>query len=207
MDDLAQSKLLEMSKTTPTRYWNDLCSVEELTYAIERGAVGGTSNPTIVLNTLKKEMHLWQDHIIKLIRNMPTAHETEIAWRVFEDVTVNGAQLLLPVFDRENGKRGRLSIQTDPAAYRDSKAMLDQAAYFNKLLPNMQIKIPATKAGIAIVEDATYQGINLNVTVSFTVPQVLAVGEAMEKGLCRRDEEGKDNSKMSPVATFNGWQN
>ncbi len=202
MENLDKRKLLEMTNTTPTRYWNDSCSVEELTYAIERGTVGGTSNPTIVLNTLKKEMHLWEDHIRKLIIDMPTAHETEIAWRVFEDVTVNGAKLLLPVFEREHGKRGRLSIQTDPAAYRDSKAMLVQAAYFDKLLPNMQVKIPATKAGINIVEEATYQGINLNVTVSFTVPQVLAVGEAVERGLRRRENEGKDVSKMSPVATL-----
>ena len=202
MDDISKSKLWQMTQSTPTRFWNDSCSVEELTYAIERGAVGGTSNPTIVFNTLKKEMHLWEDHIRKLIHDMPTAHETEIAWKVFEDVTVKGAELLLPVFTREGGKRGRLSIQTDPAAYRDSKAMLAQTAYFDKLLPNMQVKIPATKAGIEIVEEATYRGINLNVTVSFTVPQVLAVGEAVERGLIRREKEGLDISKMSPVATL-----
>ena len=202
MENLHHSPLFEMAHTTPTQYWNDSCSVEELGYAIERGAVGATSNPTIVLNTLKKEMNLWEDHIRKIIRDNPTWHETQIAWKVFEDVTVNGAKLLLPVFERESGLCGRMSIQTDPAAYRDSKAMMDQTVYFNSLLPNMQIKIPATKAGISIVEEATYRGINLNVTVSFTVPQVLAVGDAVERGLRRREEEGKDVIHMSPVATL-----
>jgi transaldolase len=106
------------------------------------------------------------------------------------------------VFEREGGKRGRLSIQTNPAAYRNSKAMLDQTLYFNSLAPNMQIKVPATKAGIDMIEEATYQGANLNVTVSFTVPQVIAVGEGIERGLKRREAEGKDASKMSPVATL-----
>lgn len=202
MDDINTSKLLEMTRTSPTRYWNDSCSVKELNYAIERGAVGATSNPTIVLSVLKNEMHLWEDHIRKVIRDHADWNETQIAWKIFEDVTVNGAKLMLPVFEREHRKRGRLSIQTDPANYRNSKAMLDQAIYYSSLLPNMQVKIPGTAAGLAIVEEATYQGVNLNVTVSFTVPQVLAIGDAMERGLRRRDQEGKDNSEMSPVATL-----
>jgi transaldolase len=176
--------------------------VEELTYAIERGATGATSNPTIVLGVLKKEMYLWEDHIKKTIRENPTWSEIEVAWKVFEDVTVHGSKLLLPVFEREDGKKGRLSIQTDPAFYRNSEAILKQALYFNTLAPNMQIKVPATKAGIDMIEEATYQGANLNVTVSFTVPQVLAVGEGIERGLKRRDAEGKDTAHMSPVATL-----
>ena len=55
--------LLQTVTTTPTDYWNNSCSVEELTYAIERGAVGATTNPNIVLNVLSKEMHLWRDRI------------------------------------------------------------------------------------------------------------------------------------------------
>ena len=83
--------LHEMTMTTPTQYWNDSCSVEELTYAIERGATGATSNPTIVLGVLKKEMYLWEDHIKKTIRENPTWSEIEVAWKVFEDVTVHGS--------------------------------------------------------------------------------------------------------------------
>jgi transaldolase len=56
MEEIDKSPLFLMAKNTPTQYWNDSCSIEELTYAIERGAVGATSNPTIVLNVLKKEL-------------------------------------------------------------------------------------------------------------------------------------------------------
>jgi transaldolase len=194
--------LHEMSLTTPTSYWNDSCSVEELNYAIQRGAVGATSNPVIVLTVLKKEMHLWMDFIHQTIRDHPTWSEIEVGWKVYESLAVNGAKLLLPVFEREQCKRGRLSIQTNPAFYRNSAAILEQAEYFHSLSPNMQVKVPATSAGIAMVEEATYRGVNLNITVSFTVPQAVAAGEAIERGLKRREAEGKDVSTMSPVVTM-----
>ena len=194
--------LHEMSLTTPTSYWNDSCSVEELNYAIARGAVGATSNPVIVLNVLKKEIHLWVDFIRKTISENPTWSEIEVAWVVFESVAVNGARLLQPVFERELCKRGRLSIQTNPAFYRNSVAILQQAEQFHGLAPNMQVKIPATSAGIGMVEEATYRGVNLNVTVSFTVPQAIAAAEAIQRGLKRREDEGMDVSSMSPVVTM-----
>jgi transaldolase len=194
--------LHEMSLTTPTSYWNDSCSVEELTYAIERGAVGATSNPVIVLTVLKKEMPLWVDYIHQIIADNPTWSEIEVSWKVYEALAVNGARLLLPVFEREKRRRGRLSIQTDPAFYRNSQAILRQAEYFHSLAPNMQVKIPASRAGIGMVEEATYRGVNLNITVSFTVPQVIAAAEAVERGLKRREAEGKDISTMSSVVTM-----
>src|SRR5665647_3125673 len=100
--------------TTATDYWNDSCSIEELTYAIERGAVGATTNPTIVGDVLKKEMHLWRERIGQIVDENPTWTEDEITWRLIEEMAVRGAELLLPVFQREGGRKGRLSIQTDP---------------------------------------------------------------------------------------------
>lgn len=194
--------LHEMVNTTPTRYWNDSCSVQELQYAIERGAIGATSNPVIVLNVLKKEMNLWHDRIQQVIVENPTWSEIQIGWQVYQELAVNGARQLLPVHQREQCKYGRLSIQTDPALYRNSQAILQQAEQFAALQSNMQVKIPATRAGIAMAEEATYRGVNLNVTVSFTVPQVLAAAEAIERGLRRREAEGLDISTMSPVATL-----
>ena len=75
-----KSKLHQMTLEFPTDYWNDSCSVEELTYAIANGAVGATSNPTIVLDVLKKEMHLWKDRIRQMIGGMPAAGEAGL-WR------------------------------------------------------------------------------------------------------------------------------
>src|SRR4029077_144499 len=67
---------------------------------------------------------------------------------------------------------------------------------------NMIVKIPVTRAGITAIEEATYRGISINATVCFTLPQCVAVAEAVERGLQRREREGKDISTMGPVCTI-----
>jgi transaldolase len=195
-----KSPLHQMALTTPTDFWNDSCSVQELTDAIDNGAVGATTNPTIVHSVLKKEMHLWRERIYQIIHENPTWSEEEITWKVIEELATNGANLLYPVFEREMHRKGRISIQTNPQFYRDAEAIVQQAIHFDSLAPNMQIKIPVTRAGIVAIEDATYRGINITATVSFTVPQAIAVAEAVERGLRRREAEGLSIEAMSPVS-------
>lgn len=202
MGSLVKSKLQEMVLTTPTDYWNDSCSVEELNYAIEQGAVGATTNPVIVLGVVKKEMPLWRDRIHAIIAQNPLWTEHEVAWKLMEETACRGAELLYPVYQRQGGRKGRISIQTDPAYYRDSARILEQAKRFHRLAPNIQVKIPVTAAGLAAMEEATYLGININATVQFTVAQALAVGEAVESGLCRREAEGLPVADMSPVCSI-----
>ena len=197
-----KSPLHKMSMTTATDFWNDSCSVEELTYAIEHGAVGAPSNPTIVLTVLKQEMTLWSARIQQIVAENPTWSEIEITWKVIEEVAVHGSKLLLPIYEREHGKRGLLSIQTNPANYRTTEAIIAQALHFNTLAPNLQIKIPVTAAGIQAIEEVTYHGVRINATVSFTVPQSLAVAEAVERGLNRRSAEGKPIDHLQPVCTI-----
>jgi transaldolase len=197
-----KSKLHQMVSTTPTDYWNDSSAVDELEYAIENGAVGSTTNPPITLYVLNKDPDLWRERARQLFEEHPTWGENEIAWRIFEEIGVRGAGTLHPVFLRENGLKGRLSIQADPTQYRNVEAMVDQAVYYDSLAPNMQVKIPVTNAGIKAIEEATARGVNINATVSFTVPQALAVGEAVERGLNRRAAQGMDISTMSPVCTI-----
>ena len=197
-----KSPLHKMTQTTPTSLWNDSASIEELTYSIDHGAVGATCNPTIVVTVLKNEMAVWKPRILELAREMPLATEDEISWRVVEEISANAAKLLLPIFAREKGRNGRLSIQTDPRNYRNTDAMLAQAVRFSRLAPNMIVKIAATRAGIPAMEEATYRGISINATVSFTLPQAIAVAEAVERGLKRREAEGLDISQMGPVCTL-----
>ena len=197
-----KSKLHQMTVQFPTDYWNDSCSEEELTYAIQHGAVGATSNPTIVHSVLKKELHLWRDRIDALIREQHAWSESEITWKLFEEMAVYGAGFLLPIYEEYNGRKGRLSIQTDPALYRNAAALAEQAVHFNALAPNMIVKIPVTRAGVEAIEQVTYRGVSINATVSFSVPQAVAVAEAVERGLDRRLAEGKSIEEMAPVCTI-----
>jgi len=197
-----KSPLHQMTQTTPTCLWNDSAAIKELTYSISHGGVGATCNPVIAVTVLKQEMATWKPRILELFRQMPEATEDQIAWRVVEEISANAAKLLLPIFEREKGRNGRLSIQTDPRNYRNTGAMVEQALRFNQLGPNMIVKIAATHAGIAAIEEVTYRGVSINATVSFTVPQTIAVAEAVERGLKRREAEGLDISTMGPVCTI-----
>jgi len=193
-----KSPLHETVATTATDYWNDSCSIEELSYAISRGAVGATSNPTIVGEVLKKEWGRWEARIDELVAEHPSATEDEVTWRLIEEMAVKASELLLPVFEREHGLKGRLSIQTNPKLYRDASRLVEQGLHFASLAPNMQVKVPATRAGIDAIEELTAQGVSINATVCFTVPQSLAVGAAVERGLDRRGS----GDGMSPVCTI-----
>jgi len=184
-----------------TDFWNDSCAVDELTYAIANGGVGATTNPSIVLNVLKKELPAWRPTLQMLIKDNPTWGEEQIAWKMIEEMGLKGAELLMPIFEREKGVKGRLSMQTNPAYYRNAEALVEQACHFHSLAPNIQVKIPVTEAGIAAFEEATYRGVTINATVCFTVPQAIAVAEAVERGLKRRAAEGKD-CNIFPACTI-----
>ena len=197
-----KSPLHEMTQTTRTCLWNDSASIEELTYSIEHGAVGATCNPVIVLGVLKKEMPQWKPRIQALIEEWPNATEDQIAWQVVREISAKSAALLRPIFDAHHGRNGRLSIQTDPRLFRDTAAIVEQAEEFSRIAPNMIVKIPVTRAGIPAIEEATYCGISINATVCFTLSQCVAVAEAVERGLNRREREGKEIQTMGPVCTI-----
>ncbi len=197
-----KSPLHEMSETTKTQFWNDSCSIPELTYALEHGAVGATTNPVIVGQVLQQELDAYIPVIRELIANNPTSTEDEIAWKLNERMAVTGAKQLEPVFERTNGRAGYISIQTNAKFYRNADRMAEQAVHFKGLAPNVMVKMPATAAGVKAVEESTYRGVNVNATVSFSVSQALAVAESVERSLARRDREGLDNSAMHPVCTI-----
>jgi transaldolase len=164
--------------------------------------VGATCNPSIAVSVLKKEMPLWKSRIQALAVEHPQATEDEISWMIVEEMSANAARLLKPIFDREKGRNGRLSIQTDPRTYRNPEAIVAQAVRFSQLAPNMIVKIAATRAGIVAMEEATYRGVSINATASFTLPQAVAAAEAVERGLKRREAEGLEISTMGPVCTI-----
>ncbi len=197
-----KSPLHEMTQTTPTCLWNDSASIQELSYSIEHGCVGATCNPVIVLSVLKKEMAGWKERIHQVINENRYATEGEIGWQLVREVSAKAAALLKPAFDAHHGRNGRLSIQTDPRFYRDTNRIVQQAEEFSRIAANMIVKIPVTRAGIPAIEEATYRGISINATVCFTLPQCIAVAEAVERGLRRRESEGKAIASMGPVCTI-----
>lgn len=185
-----------------TDIWNDSCGLDDLNYAIERGAVGATTNPMIVTAVLESELPIWEKTIKQLIADNPSDNEDDIAWKIIETIGSSRAKMLLPAFEASQGKKGRLSMQTNIKNFRNAEKMAAQAERFNTLGRNIQVKIPVTSAGIKAIEDATFAGVNINATVSFTLSQAIEVAAAVERGLNRRTLAGLPNDDMHPVCTL-----
>jgi transaldolase len=188
----------------PTVLWNDSADPAELAQSIEFGAVGATCNPVIALAAVKAHLDVWGPRIAELAAEHPTAGESELGWKVVEELSIEAARLLEPAFRESGGRNGRLSIQTDPRLHRDADALVEQAVYFSGLAENIIVKIPATAVGIRAIEEATFQGVSINVTVSFTVPQAVEAAKAIERGLDRRAEAGLPEREFGSVVTLMG---
>src|ERR687897_1394343 len=187
---------------TATDIWHDSCNVDELAYAVEFGAVGATANPTIVVDNWRADPSGWATRTRVLAGENPAWSERELAWAVVAEMSTRAAPLLMPAFAASGGRSGRLSIQTDPTLWRDTDALVEQAMTFDGLAPNVIVKLPATRAGIAAMEEAVYRGVSINATVSFSVAQAVAAAEAVQRGLERRDAENRDTTRMGPVITI-----
>jgi transaldolase len=198
----ALSRLQRMVETMPTDLWNDSSAPDELEYAIARGAVGATSNPPITLEVLRKEPDRWKARARELHEAFPTWSETQVTGQIYEEIALRGAALLEPVFKASGGHKGRLSIQTDPTLYRDAERMLAQGIHLYGLAPHVQVKFPSTRAGIEAIEEATFRGVDINATVSFSASQAPAVAEAVERGVRRRQADGLEVEGLRPVCTI-----
>lgn len=187
-----------------TSLWNDSADPEELARSISFGAVGATCNPVIAYTVISKHLDTWAPRIAEIAREHPTWGESEIGWRAVEELSIEAAALLQPAFRDSGGRNGRLSIQTDPRLHRDVDALVEQAVHFSQLAENIIVKLPATSVGIRAIEESTYRGVSVNVTVSFTVPQAVAAAEAIERGLERRAAEGLPEHEFGSVVTIMG---
>jgi len=196
--------LARAARATPTALWNDSADPDELRRSIEFGAVGATCNPVIAFAAIKKRPDVWGPRLRELAHEYPTWGESELGWQAVKELSIAAAKLLEPAFAESGGRNGRLSIQTDPRLHRDADALVAQAVEFSQLAQNIIVKIPATATGIAAMEEAAYRGVSINATLSFTVPQAVAVGEALERALDRRAADGLPEQEFGHVVTIMG---
>ena len=183
-------------------WWNDSGVPTELSEAVALGAVGGTSNPVIVSQAVKAQPALCHPIIDRLLAENRFDTEDDIAWKLIHTLALDAASRLKPVFDATRGVKGFLSAQVNPKYYPNQELMVAQATQLASLAPNIAIKAPATEVGIAAMEEMTARGIRVNATVSFTVPQALAVSAALERGLKRARTAGRDADAIRPYITL-----
>ncbi|MEO7020657.1 MAG: transaldolase [Ktedonobacteraceae bacterium] len=167
----------------------------------EDGVVGVTANPTIFEKSISNG-HAYDEQITQLIGEGKSTNEIYEAL-VMQDIRTV-ADLLRPIYDRTNGQDGYVSLEVSPELAHDTEGTLSEARRFWKAVnrPNLMIKIPATPAGIPAVEAALTDGINVNITLIFSLDSYRAVTEAYLAALESRKATGKDISHIASVASF-----
>ena len=202
---LGVTALLRGTREFPaTALWNDSADPDELARSIGFGAVGATCNPVIAYTVISRHLATWAPRIAEIARAHPTWTESRIGWRAVEELSIEAAALLEPAFRHSAGRNGRLSVQTDPRLHTNAQALIDQAVHFSQLAENIIVKLPATAVGIEAIEEATFRGVSVNVTVSFTVAQAIAAAEAIERGLDRRAADHVAEREFGSVVTIMG---
>lgn len=167
----------------------------------EDGIVGVTANPTIFEKSISGG-HAYDEQITQLIREGKSTNEIYEALVIQDIRTV--ADLLRPIYDRTNGQDGYVSLEVSPELAHDTEGTLSEARRFWQIVarPNLMIKIPATPAGIPAIEQALTEGININITLIFSLDSYKAVADAYLNALESRNAEGKDISHIASVASF-----
>ena len=167
----------------------------------EEGLRGVTSNPAIFHKAISKGKE-YDDQIETLVR------EGLAVSAIYERLVVSDIQeacdILRPVYDESAGLDGYVSLEVSPYLAHDTQASLEEARRLHRLVerPNVFIKIPGTRAGFAAIEEALYEGININITLLFSVAHYEAVAEAHLRALERRAEAGRAVDNVASVASF-----
>lgn len=195
------SKLLEMRKKFPqTEIWTDSFHVADHEYGLTQGITGITTSPTWVSRMLCNEQGYEHKEVIQqLQKEHPEYNEQEMIWAWTLEMGKRRSNIMRPLWESGQPSKGRFSIQTSIYDYNHAQRMVRMAEEVDQCGPNMQVKIPSTKAGMEAMEECTYKGISVMATLCFSVDQAIAAAEAIARGMKRREDEGLSNEGLHPV--------
>ena len=180
---MRQGYLSWVVENTQTAWWADCIDPAELALGIERGAVGATSNPFLSHVALSRNKRAWSaESDAVLAQRLPADERAEALMSI---AIKHAAEQLLPRYEESEGRMGYVCAQVNPARAGDRQYMLPMARRFNKWAPNVAVKLPATAAGLDVLEDCIAEGITCTLTISYTVPQVIAIAERHRSGVRR----------------------
>ncbi len=169
---------------------------------VEDGDITGlTSNPTIFEQAIGGSTD-YDDELHRL------AHQGKSAGEIFDVLAIedirNAADVLAPVFERTRGDDGYVSIEVSPTLANDTQATVQEARRLWSAVnrPNLMVKIPATPAGVPAIEQTIADGLNVNVTLIFSLRRYGEVMDAYLRGLMRRLDAGHKVDRTASVASF-----
>jgi len=167
----------------------------------EDGVSGVTINPTILEKAITGS-HDYDEAIQALALNGKT--EAEIYEALAIEDTQRAADELRPIYGETHGRQGLVSLEVAPGLAYDTAGTVAEARRFWSELdrPNVMIKVPATREGLAAIQQLTAEGLNVNVTLLFGLPRYRQVAEAYLQGLEARQAQGKPLDHITSVASF-----
>ncbi len=184
-------------RNTETCWWHDSAEPGELQLGLRRGAVGVTTNPYLTNLALEKNRRAWAEPIQQVLsQELDKERKAEALMQL---VITRAAAMLHPEFERSGGRMGYVCAQVNPNRAAERDGMLAMAKRFHAWAPNIAVKLPVTAAGLDVLEECVAQGITITATVSFTVPQALAIAERHRKGAERARAKGIEPGRCFAV--------
>jgi transaldolase len=184
-------------ENTSTKWWHDSAATAEVDRGLARGAVGATTNPFLSNLALRADRELWASEIDGVLaRRLPGEQHAEALMQIPVGKT---AAKFLPEFERSGGRSGFVCAQVNPARAGDRDCMLPMARRLYAWAPNIAVKLPATAAGLDVLEECVAEGITVTATVSFTVPQAIAIAERHRAGSLRARAAGIEPGRCFAV--------
>jgi len=181
---------------TRTKWWHDSADPAELQVGLKRGAIGVTTNPFLANLALTRNRALWAAAIEQVLAQRLPESKAEALMQI---VVTRTADKLLPQYEASQGARGYVCAQVNPSRAGDRDAMQAMARRFHNWAPNIAVKLPATSAGLDVLEDCVAEGITVTATVSFTVPQAVAIAERHRAGIRRARQASVEPGKCFAV--------
>jgi len=167
----------------------------------ECSVVGATSNPSIFEKAMSSG-EAYDEQIHELAAK--DADAEEVFWTLAEQDIRDACDLFRPVWDGGSGRDGYVSLEVDPRLAYDTLPTFREAMRIHESVdrPNLMVKIPATKPGLAAIEDVISKGRSINVTLIFSLRRYAEVAESYIRGIERLVAEGGDPRKVASVASF-----
>ncbi len=194
---MGKNKYLKwLAGNTATAWWHDSAMPDEIENGIANGAVGVTTNPPLIKNAVYAKNTPWMTALSTVPRNLARDDRTE---EIIKRITVKIAEMFESIYYETAGAQGYVCAQVNPTLPGDRERMLEMAKRLSKWAPNIAVKLPVTAAGLDVLEECAAAGITVTATVSFTVPQVIAVAARYRKGLERAKKSGISPGKCFAV--------
>lgn len=177
-----------MNEKTPSRWWHDSAIPQEIQAALKLGACGVTTNPVLTFKSFLADPEFWRAKVEGVSQDLDFEERAEALLKL---VATYAAGLCRDIFEKTKGAQGLALGQLNPSRAGDAQGMLAQARRVHSWAPNIAIKLPATRAGVEVVEHLAAECIPICATINVSVAQAIAVAEAYERGAKKAEAAGK----------------